>query len=279
MTAPFFSIVIANYNYGRFIEEAIKSVLDQSCQDFELIIVDGASTDDSVDIIKKYASRIAWWVSEPDTGQSNAFNKGFSHAGGRFLTWLNADDLLLPGTLEKAKDKLERNPECLWLTGNFLRFLDDGTIIECKWGPHVYPGLLQRPNSPIVAYGPTTFYASDLFREVGGMDETLKYGMDTDLWLRFMARGVKQARLNHYCWAFRMHEESMTAEFGEHVHEGEKLAEKKMEKQRIREKNGYIRSRRLRLICLLMRVLDGSLLVSLKNQMYWRGRKLEEMIN
>ena len=104
--APFFSIVIVNYNYGRFLEAAILSILNQSCVDYELIVVDGGSTDNSVDIIRKYKNSISWWCSEKDNGQSHAFNKGFAHANGRFLTWLNADDLLMPGTLAAAKKKL-----------------------------------------------------------------------------------------------------------------------------------------------------------------------------
>ena len=113
MNRPLLSIVIANYNYGRYLDEAIQSVLNQSCQDFELIVCDAASNDSSVEIIKKYANglppktslydwepgnsqlttkdyrlstKITWWCSEPDGGQSAAFNKGFSHARGRFLT-------------------------------------------------------------------------------------------------------------------------------------------------------------------------------------------------
>ena len=83
---PFLSVIIANYNYGRFLGEAIRSVLSQSCDDFELIVIDGGSTDDSVRVIKQYENRISYWVSEKDKGQSDAFNKGFAKASGRFLT-------------------------------------------------------------------------------------------------------------------------------------------------------------------------------------------------
>ena len=87
---PLLSIVIANYNYGRFLEEAIQSVLMQDAGDLaELIICDAESTDNSVEVIKKYEKHITWWCSEKDGGQSAAFNKGFSHARGKFLTWLN----------------------------------------------------------------------------------------------------------------------------------------------------------------------------------------------
>ena len=155
---PLVSIVIANYNYGRFLEEAIQSVIAQNMGDkVELIICDAASTDNSVEIIKKYANGlpknisytdwinssnqnsqtpplITWWCSEKDGGQSAAFNKGFSHARGRFLTWLNADDVMLPGTIEKLKVAAERQPECEWFVGGVL-WLDPGMrVINCGRG-------------------------------------------------------------------------------------------------------------------------------------------------
>ena len=109
---PLLSIVIANYNYGRFLEEAIQSVITQEGFDqCELIVVDGGSTDNSVEVIKKYSDKISWWCSEPDGGQSSAFNKGFRRASGRFLTWLNADDIFLPGALSAIMYEIRQHPE------------------------------------------------------------------------------------------------------------------------------------------------------------------------
>src|SRR5574344_2606747 len=90
---PALSIVIVNFNYRRYLEAAIRSVLDQQVEGVELVIVDGASKDESVEIIKRYADKLGWWVSEPDKGQSDAFNKAFAHCRGKYLTWLNADDI------------------------------------------------------------------------------------------------------------------------------------------------------------------------------------------
>ena len=129
MNKPLLSIVIANYNYGRFLETAIKSVVEQDGFDkCELIIVDGGSTDNSVEIIKKYEDKITWWVSEKDKGQSDAFNKGFAHANGKLGCWVNADDLLLPGTIKSVIGYISTHNECEWISGGMV-FLDS----EEKW--------------------------------------------------------------------------------------------------------------------------------------------------
>ncbi|MFZ2957712.1 MAG: glycosyltransferase family 2 protein [Candidatus Ozemobacteraceae bacterium] len=275
MSEPFFTIVIANYNYGRFIDEAIQSVLKQSCQDFELLVVDGDSNDNSVEVIKKYENHIAWWCSEKDRGQSHAINKGFAKARGKFLTWLNADDLLLPRTLENAKAKLLQNPESRWLTGNFFRFLIDGTIVECKWGPHFLPPFLQHPSAPIVVFGPTSFFARSLIEEFGGLDEDVcaHHSMDTDLWLRFMANNVLQIRLNHYCWGFRMHEKSKTAEFSGHKVCEQQRDYYKKTGDKVFEKNAYTPSKIIRVAQLIWRVLDGSLAVMLFINIFLKKEK------
>ena len=216
MNKPLLSIVIANYNYGRFLEEAIQSVLSQSCNDYELIIVDGGSTDNSVEIIKKYEDKIAWWVSEKDKGQSDAFNKGFAHAKGKYLTWLNADDVLHHGAINAIITALKKSPNCEWFTGNFFRFDREGNILQIGWGPHCYPKWMQRRNSPIVVFGPSTIFSKDLWERVGKIDVDMHVQMDTDMWTRFIVAGVKQQRICHFIWGFRMHEDSKTAEVGEH---------------------------------------------------------------
>lgn len=255
----FLSIVIANYNYGIFLEDAINSILNQSCDDYEIIIVDGKSTDNSVDIIKKYESKIAWWVSEPDHGQSNAFNKGFRHAKGEFLTWLNADDIMLPDTILNVKKTIRRNPNKDWATGNFVRFNNStNKIIEVKWGPHFLPYFLQTPNSPDVIFGPSTFFRKSLYERLGPIDENMFFMMDIEYWLRLKMNGYKQVRINHYCWAFRMHEGSKTAEYDGHVANSETKAKKEKERTYMYEKTGFNPSKTLRLIGLVFRLIDGS---------------------
>lgn len=259
VTEPLLSIVIANYNYGRFLGDAIRSVADQDgFEECELIVVDGGSSDNSVEIIKRYADKIAWWVSERDKGQSNAFNKGFAKAKGKYLTWLNADDLMPSGCIRKILNEMKRHPECQWFTGNCYRFTNDGRVVEIWWGPHWYPVWLQRKNSPLVIFGPSTFFSRKIYDEFGPIDEQLHYVMDNDLWFKFMAKGVVQRRINCFCFAFRMHEGSKTAEFGKHKLEEEVHQRLSAEARLIRQRIGYRQSVILKLAVWAMRILDGS---------------------
>ena len=275
MQQPLLSIVIANYNYGRFLDEAIRSVLDQSCGDWELIICDGGSTDNSKEVIEKYAGRLAWWCSEKDKGQSDAFNKGFAHAKGKFLTWLNADDVMLPGVVEKLKSAAERHPECEWFTGNFFRFTGDGKVIEAPWGPHCIPRWLQTKGRPVAVYGPTTFFTKRIFDAAGGMKVYQNFMMDTDLWMRFIMMGMQQRRINCFCWGFRLHEQSKTGEFGEHKRSEETQRKGAIENQRSYLETKYQASRMVLWGWRIWRVLDGSALRALWFKLTFRHFKVK----
>ena len=258
---PLLTIVIANYNYGRFLEAAIRSVVEQEgFGNCELIVVDGGSNDNSIEIIKKFSDRIAWWVSEKDKGQSDAFNKGFSHAQGKYLTWLNADDIMPDGCLKRIVRGLVRHPDCEWFTGNLYRFTEDGRIIECVWGPNYLPKWLQSRGQPVAVYGPATIFTKELFERVGGMKLYQNFMMDTDLWMRFIVAGVKQRRINCFCWAFRMHEDSKTAEFGGHKLPPEQRAKFEAERKQSIAETGYSASSLNHRLIQIWRVFDGSVL-------------------
>jgi glycosyltransferase involved in cell wall biosynthesis len=194
------SIAIANYNSGKYLGQAIESVIGQLDEklvsEVELIVVDGGSTDDSISIIKKYEDKLGWWISEPDKGQSDAFNKAFSHARGKYLTWVNADDLMIKGSIREIVKNLKKYPKTRWFTANFLRFFNTGEVMEVNWGPHYLPRILQRPNAPVVSFGPSTIFEKKLLEELGWLDINLHFIMDLELWLRFMLNGVVQRRIN-----------------------------------------------------------------------------------
>ena len=302
MRSPLLSIVIANYNYGRFLEAAIRSVVDQVLGDevggmsgkVELIICDATSTDNSVDIIKKYAaglppnthrsewqpdssspiphppSLITWWCSEKDKGQSDAFNKGFAHARGKYLTGLNADDIMPSGCLKKIVKELEWHPDCEWFTGNLYRFTEDGRVVACAWGPNYLPKWLQSRGQPVAVYGPATFFTKELFDRVGGMKLYQNFMMDTDLWMRFIVSGVKQRRINCFCWAFRMHMDSKTAEFGGHKLPPEQRARFEAERKQAIAETGYRASKLNHRLIQIWRVFDGSLVKSWWLKKYFR---------
>lgn len=275
------SIVVANYNYGRYLGDALKSVISQAeavegrrlivdGQLVELIVCDASSTDNSVEIIKANESSLYWWCSEKDKGQSDAFNKGFDHSTGKYLTWLNADDLLVKGSLKKIVKTLSEHPDCQWFTGNGFRFLQDGTVLECKWGPNFYPTFLQRSDSPIVTFGPTSFFSRMIYEQVGKLDVDFHYAMDMDLWIKFMMAGVKQRRINAYCWAFRMHEASKTAEFDSHKVGGGAKQKLEEEKRLCCTRAGYKMSRLVYWTCIFFRLMDGSLVVGLINRFLFK---------
>lgn len=204
-----FSIVIVNYNHGDYLENTIQSILSQSCKEFELIIIDGGSTDSSLDIIEKYHSNIAFWISEKDNGQSDAFNKGFKKANGTFCFWVNADDILLPDSLKLAKRYILSNPQHDWFVANTIYIDRNDHIIKCARGMRWFDFLIK--NAPIYVYGPTSIFRKDLFERTDGFDESLHYTMDTDLWMRFKNMGYRFKRIPNYFWAFRIHENSKTS--------------------------------------------------------------------
>lgn len=274
---PFLTIVIANYNYGDMIGASIESIIHQDCDDYEIIVVDGNSSDNSVDVIKKYEDYIEWWVSEPDNGQSNAFNKGFAHANGKFITWLNADDILLPGTISAVKKALESHPKADYATGNFVRFLSDTKqIIEAPWGPSYLPKWLQGRGRVNPIYGPTTFWRRSVYHKVGPIDESLHYTMDVDYWARLTMSGYLQVRVNHYCWGFRMHNNSKTAEYGDHEREGKVKQKMRRELELIKEKTGYCPTNFWKFAGYLMRIFDGSAFTMLKSRRRLLGHNMVE---
>lgn len=199
---PLVSIITPSYNQANFLEETIRSVLDQGYPNLEYIIVDGGSTDGSLEIIQKYADRLAWWVSEPDQGQTDAINKGFSQAKGEILAWLNSDDTYLPAAVAEAVGYLQAHPEIGTVYGDANLIDDEGNVIGKFPAKQTDNRRLMRGYVHVPQQA--TFFRAELWRKVGPLDPTFFFAMDYDLWVRLS----QHAPLKYYSrlWAnFRLH--------------------------------------------------------------------------
>ena len=206
---PRISIVTPSYNQGQFIEETIRSVLLQGYPNLEYIIVDGGSTDNSVEIIKKYEHWLSYWVSETDQGQSHGINKGFSIATGEIFAWLNSDDLLKPNALDFVAGNLRNTQEPAWLVGaseiidtknNFLQTRLPGSISQeslINWSANNW-----FPQQ-------STFWTSAMWKIVGSLNEELHYAMDVELWFS-MIKVTEPIIINNIISAYRYQENAKT---------------------------------------------------------------------
>ncbi|MBN8650207.1 MAG: glycosyltransferase [Cytophagales bacterium] len=187
---PKVSIVTPSYNQGKYIEETIRSVIMQGYPNLEFIIIDGGSTDNSVEIIKKYEKHITYWVSEKDKGQTHAINKGFEKATGDILAYLNSDDVYMPYTLRLVAELFDRY-NVNWLTGLRSHLVDNVVISPL-------PAATTKFNSKLYKKGfhvpwvlgwnqqPSTFWSASLFNKAGRLfDESMQCSFDVDMWIRF----------------------------------------------------------------------------------------------
>ena len=204
---PLVSIVTPSFNQAAFLEATIRSVLEQEDARIEYIIIDGGSTDGSVDIIKRYADRLAYWVSEPDRGQTDAINKGFARASGQVLAWLNSDDLYRPGALREAVAFLQANPQAGMVYGD-ADFIDaDGRVVG-KF-PAAQTDLARLRRGYVHIPQQAAFFRGDLWRRVGPLDPSFYFAMDYDLWVRLAAE-APLVYLPRPWAAFRLHAAAKT---------------------------------------------------------------------
>lgn len=183
MALPKISIVTCSFNQGEFLEETIRSVLRQDYPNLEYIIIDGGSTDGSVDIIRKYSDRLAFWVSEPDRGQTHALIKGFARSTGKIQGWLCSDDILESGALREVGQFFLQHPGAQIVYGDSSYIDRRGKVLEVKRHMGFHRWILLHGQNYIPQ--PSTFWQRELYEKVGGLDENFDFRMDEDLWLRF----------------------------------------------------------------------------------------------
>jgi glycosyltransferase involved in cell wall biosynthesis len=205
---PLVSIITPSYNQARFLQDTIRSVLAQDYPNFEYLICDGGSTDGSVEIIREYAPHLAWWVSEPDQGQTDAINKGFAHARGDILAWLNSDDTYNPGAVSEAVQYLQAHPKAGMVYGD-ANFIDEQGRIIGKFNAQQtdYTRLMR---GAVYIPQQAAFFGADLWQKVGPLDPSYYFAMDYDLWVRL----AKLAPIHYHpgrIWAnFRLHGDAKT---------------------------------------------------------------------
>lgn len=210
MNWPKISIVTPSFNQGQYIEETIISVLSQNYPNLEYIIIDGGSTDDTVEIIKKYESRITYWVSEPDNGQSHAINKGLDKSTGEIFNWLNSDDWYTSGALFEVANAFINNSSAQFVSGY-------ENHVELNGNVNVHNGtFLKSSIEETIEFcevtQPSTFFKLVAIRKVHGVSEDLHYIMDGEMWIKLLllygqAHFVK---LDKVLVNFRLHSDSKT---------------------------------------------------------------------
>jgi glycosyltransferase involved in cell wall biosynthesis len=181
---PRISVVTPSYNQGQFLEKALRSVLLQGYPNLEYFVIDGGSVDDSQEIIRRYQPWLTGWVSEPDSGQSEAINKGLSWASGEILHWLNADDYLLPGALQTAAGQFRQHPEAAAWVGRCRRVDPQGNTLSLVTPRQLTRAGIADWSRQGFFYQPACFFSAAAWQEVGPLDESLQIAMDLDLWMR-----------------------------------------------------------------------------------------------
>jgi glycosyltransferase involved in cell wall biosynthesis len=211
MQCPRVTIVTPSYNQGQFLDRAISSIINQNYPDLEYIVIDGGSTDNSVEIIKKYEKHFAYWVSEKDKGQSDAINKGMRRATGDIVGWVNSDDILLPGALTEVARLAQENPDRDIFMGRAVRIDDQDKILFFHIVPQAHPFLYK---NGIFSYfsQPNWFWRRSVFDKIGYLNIERHACMDLDFFIRQLRAGLKIAFTPRQLAALRMYEGTKTSQ-------------------------------------------------------------------
>lgn len=222
---PRISIITPSYNQGQFIEETIKSVLLQDYPNLEYIIIDGGSTDNTIDIIKKYEQHISYWVSEPDRGQSHAINKGFERCTGEIIAWLNSDDFYLPGALKEVAAIFQKHRNIDLVTGAGLSYQSDTQqfipVRACGTGVYPTRATMLTKHGCIAQH--STFWRKRVLQQVGSIREDLHYAMDHEFFLRCCDFNCKFHLTAKPLAVFRKYSGQKTSQGNQYVDESAKI--------------------------------------------------------
>ncbi len=229
---PKITVITPSFNQGQYIQQTIRSVLDQDYPNLEYLLLDGGSSDGTLKILESYRDRL-WFASEPDRGQTHAINKGLALASGEIVCFLNSDDQFAPGALAKVGAFFAAHPECAWLSGR-CRIVDEGGVETLK-PISAYKNFWLAFHSPSVLgvlnyiSQPATFWRRTLLERVGYLNEELHYAFDYEYWLRIL-QVEKLCVLPEVLALFRVHAASkgstgVAAQFGEELATARRLVD------------------------------------------------------
>ena len=208
---PRITIVVPSYNSGPVIERCLASISAQGYENLELILADGGSTDESIEICRRWRNRFAVFISEPDSGIAEALNRGFAQATGEVFGWLAADDELAPGALARVVPIFVNHADVDVVTGGCRRYFPDGSMVET-----VPPeDLSERIRFQNVIEQPSTFWRAALHRRAGTIDTELKLAFDWDLWCRFASLGASYHVVPDILSHYHFSDDNLTSRGGE----------------------------------------------------------------
>jgi glycosyltransferase involved in cell wall biosynthesis len=204
---PKISVVTPSFNQAEFLERTILSVLDQNYPNLEYIIIDGGSTDGSVDIIKKYSDHLAYWVSEPDKGQTHAINKGLEKATGDWVAWQNSDDIFYPDAFASFVAGVKCHPNADLMIGN-INLLDrnDKVLRDIRYVTPSYRGMLAEG---MILVNQAAFWRRSVHANIGWLNEELHFAFDYEWFLRLMKR-YKGVHVDKIWGGYRLHDATKT---------------------------------------------------------------------
>jgi len=210
---PKISIITPNFNGEAYLEETIRSVLDQDYPNLEYIVIDGGSKDRSVALIESFSSQLSYWVSEPDKGQADAINKGFKKATGDWVGFLNSDDLYVPNALFKLAEKINQQTDQHWIVGGTEIFGNTNEIYRTRYSEFTNESkpidwISYKSTSP----QPSSFWTISALQKVGLLDTNFHFSFDSEFWLRLHINGYTPVSLNDVLSRFRIHSESKTSQ-------------------------------------------------------------------
>ena len=213
---PKISIITPSYNQGQYLEETIRSIIAQNYPNYELIIIDGGSTDSTLDVIRRYEPWITYWVSERDWGQSHAIQKGLDRATGDIINWINSDDLVAPDAFQRIAAEFDLTRYDV-ICGRCDYFLRDIGQPETRGMRMALEDTVGDTFNHHQINQPSTFFKTSILKQLG-VDEQFRYTMDLDLWFRYLLMaGQKRVKLSEGLFSyFRLHEASKTVAEGAH---------------------------------------------------------------